>query len=359
MSRKRVVGIGPSLVDIGAKLSDQDYERCCTILDAEPGDWRRIEDSERAEQILRTISGAALHSVSFMENLNNSTETTIVPGSSTLGMLGAMGTELRTDAAYVSTLAVRDKSLEPLSAFFNGAVTAAGIEHGYQTIEGRNPMGFVLSSTSTAEKILGMYPGVANDLHDYDLASLHPDLVILDTYELLEGEMAAYLNEVICSGEYRIALSLGNRTILNGSVRDTIREYIATRKIDILCGNVDEYQELFPELDAELTTKEGFRTHPIKDYIPFALMTMGEEGSVAAWNGRIVEGLPSPIDNSRIINTSGAGDVTAGVFCSGVLRREDSKETLRKAAFYASQVLQIQGSMILVEDEVLNKNYPA
>jgi sugar/nucleoside kinase (ribokinase family) len=349
---KNVVGFGPSLVDIGAKLPQKEYEECCDILDVRPGDWSRIERPEQADQLLRAISGAAIRETFSLENLHANPNITVTPGSSILGMLAAMPPDIRSSASFVSALATQRDTIEPMSSFFTKAVEATGITHHYQEVKGYNPLGFVLSSESDPDKVLGMYPGVATKLEGYDLASLRPDLVVLDTYELLEGKMAEYLDSVIRSGEFRIALSLGNHTILNGETGDKIREYIATGKIGILCGNSIEYQTLFPELDSKLATKEGFRSHPIREYVPFALMTMGEDGAIASWEKQVVALNAPPIDPSEIVNTSGAGDVTAGVFYSGVLTGKDPEETLQRAAYSAGLVLRNPGSMVLAENAV-------
>jgi sugar/nucleoside kinase (ribokinase family) len=345
----RVVGVGPSLVDVGAKLPDSQYLECCDILGASPGEWRRIEDAERVEKLLRTLTNTAFKNISLVDSLNRQPNRSVVAGSSVLGMLGAMPPAVRSQSAYVSTYAMQEKAPDPLSVFFSESVKAAGITHSYQRIQGRNPVGFVLSGSDNPEKTLGMYPGVANELEDYDMEKLRPELIILDTYELLEGEMARYLDATISSGEHRIALSLGNHTILEGRVRDKLRGYITKGRIDVLCGNTAEYQKLYPELDPVMATKDGFRSHPVRENIPYVLMTHGEDGVIASWNGTVVDTPAPDLDRSSIVNTSGAGDVTAGIFCVGILEKDACEETLLKAAHYASQVLQIQGSMILAD----------
>ncbi len=346
---KEVIGFSPSLVDISAQLPDAQYQSCCEVLGLEPGGWKRIETADEFSQLAKTVTGDS-DTNSLLDTINARDDATINPGSSILGMLSAMPPHLRHNSSLVTTLARQSGVLDPLSSFFNRAVVESGICHDYQPAPGFNPVGFVLSGQTNTEKTLAMYPGVAGDLDPYDLSGRHPDLVIVDAYELQGTKLAEYLDELIKSGSHRIGLSLGNHSILTGPLRQQIRKYIASHKIGVLCGNSLEYDALYDELDQEAASRDGFRSHPVCDDVPYVVMTFGEEGMIAQWDGKyIADSVAYPLDPSRIVNTSGAGDTTAGVVYGGILEGRAGQETLQKAAYFTTRVLQTSSSRILAD----------
>ena len=345
-----VVGIGPSLVDIGVSLSDEHYTECCTVLGVQPGDWTRIADADKFAALTSVLTAEETPSGHFLNVLQDQHEATINAGSSTLGMISAMSPEMRTHAAMVSALAENAGTPDPLSIFFRAAVQSVGSRHYGRVYTGHNPVGFVISSESTPEKVLANYPGVANELEDYDVKALQPELLILDAYELQVSKLGTFLDQLVQSGEFRIGLSLGNHSILTGELRDRIRQYIAGHKINVLCGNDTEYRALYPELEKGLATAAGFRSHPVLSDVPFAVMTFGEQGMVAQWDGNKIVSTPADtVEVYHIKNTSGAGDTTAGVIYEGILSGSEADETLRKAARMAAKVLQTYSSRIVAE----------
>lgn len=349
MSRQpRAAGITPSMVDVSAKLPDETFAKCLTILDAEPGDWRSVESSDQADELLSVIAGTESADVGTLCSKDG---VTVVAGSTILGMLTAMPPTIRQHSSLISAVAHQEGELDPLASIFSNGVRAAGLHHEGHAAEGRNPLGFVLSSINNSEKVLAMHAGVGADLQETSLdeGAQRNCLVIIDAYELRAGKIGAYLEKLLSSREHRVALSLGNRTILNGDLRDRIRRHIANGALTAICGNEEEFQALYPELDTSMTSVEGFREHPLRDAVPFILLTRGENGLSTSWDGEHADAPAHPLHPSKLVNTSGAGDTSAGVFYGGILTGAEPTDTLRKAAYLATHVLQVPGSSIIAE----------
>jgi sugar/nucleoside kinase (ribokinase family) len=268
-------------------------------------------------------------------------------GSTTLGMLAAMPAERRARSTFISVLGHVAGAIDPLSQAFTDAVSAIGIAHEHSIAPGHNPVGFVLSGHSEPEKTIATYSGVASIFNGTDLRRLAPELVLVDAYELVAGQMAAFLHETIEARKFRIALSMGNEHLLVGDLGERIRTYVQSKHVYVLCGNAEEYKVLFPDLGARLATPEGFREHPVRDCVPYALITFAEKGMAAHWAGGFVSAGAFPVRRDRILSTSGVGDAAAGSFCAGVLDGDDATETLRRSARLASMALLVLHPQLL------------
>lgn len=352
-----VVAFGPSMVDICAPLDETQYQKCHEILGVEPGGWKLIECPDEADQLLDLLQVKDYDTKSSRKaSLSNSFSPVAAAGSSTLGMLGAMPPAIRSESTLVTALATKNGHLDDLSSYFAERVRENRINHDYTLIEGRNPVGFVLYDQADAqngEKTLAMHPGVAQRLDTYDaLADKDPALVLIDTYELKSGELSVLLDKIIVENRHRVALSLGNHTLLanNTNLRQQVRNYVESGFVTALCGNEQEYQTLYPELDPWQTDQHSFGGHPVGGMVPYVLMTRGSEGMDALWGGDYTHVSAHDVDGGAIVNTSGAGDTAMGVFCGGIVEGLPAFDTLSKAAYYAGKVLQRSSSMILARD---------
>jgi sugar/nucleoside kinase (ribokinase family) len=342
-----VLGFGPSMVDVCVPLDPAQYQASHELLGVDPGGWRLIEDSSTVDQLLQIVGaeGASLGLVGHAPGLS------VAAGSSILGMLGAMPPHIREKSVLATTLATREGQVDAWSAYFVKSLGHTGITHHATLVEGRNPLGFVLypeGEGGGTEKTLAMHPGVAQAMSEYErLEEVDADLILIDAYELKDGQLSGLLDQIITSGEYQVALSLGNHTLLESGLHARVRKYIDDGHILAVCGNEQEYQVTFPELDPAQTSREEFPDHPVSQKVPYVLMTRAENGMDSFWEGKHVRTKAHPIVPEAIVNTSGAGDTVMGAFCGGVISGDDPGDTMAKAAYLASEVLSIPSSMIL------------
>ncbi len=338
----KLVAVGPSLIDLNISLPDECIVRLCEKYKIAMGDWREISDLVKFNNLLDSIGLQSVESAFGRPNSGISK----VAGSSTLSMLAAQPPSLREESTYISSLAVNKGVLTKLSYFFNEAIRKLGITHRYESIDGENSLGLVLAGKIQPEKILFFHPGVSRSLTNLNLIPLDCDLLIIDAYELQEGPLAHALDKIILSGQFRIALSLGNRSILHGKFLTKIQNYIFSHKIFALAGNADEYHSLAPHEFRGKLSKENTVIQYIAEYAKFALLTLGDRGMIANWGDKILRIDASYVHPSKILSTSGGGDVAAGVFFAGVAQGQNGTATLTRAAQMASKVIQLQSSMI-------------
>jgi len=342
-----VAAFGPSLIDICAQLPDDRYAACQLLLGLTRPGWRRLADYGAVWRLIDAMSDWPVRKGTVLDAVRACPDLFLAAGSTTLGMLAAMPAERRTGSTFISVLANVAGSIDPLSRAFTDAVSAIGITHEYSIAAGHNPVGFVLSGRSERDKTIATYSGVASIFNGTDLQRLEPELVLVDAYELVAGEMAAFLHETIEARKFRIALSMGNDQLLTGDLGERIRRYVRSKRLYVLCGNAEEYRALFPGLDKRLVTPEGFRDHPVRDYVPYALITFAEKGMAAHWDGSFALADAFPVCQDRILNTSGVGDAAAGSFCAGVIGDDDVIETLHRSARLASAVLLVLHPQLL------------
>lgn len=343
----RIVAFGPSLVDISAKLPDHDYIRCCGTLGLEIGGWCELEDFSIVRNLITMLTGSNVEEGVELLSVLGSGKTDLTAGSSTLGMLSAMPPAVRRRATYISTLGRLEGRPDAFSIFFKQAVLTTGIAHMSSIVDGYNPVGFVLSSLRDPERTLAMHRGVALRFKGCDLQSMDPSLIVLDAHELVAGELAEFLDDVVNSRRWRIGLSLGDQALLCGEVLGRIRSYLFAGKLWIISGNEDEYRALFPELQPELASPTGFMDHPIRHHAPYALITFAERGLAAHWRGSFCQVAGTMVDAEDIVNTSGAGDTAAGAVFSGALFGHPVSVVLHKADDLARRVLKVRSSRII------------
>jgi len=293
------------------------------------------------QQVVARRQGTGFLSIPSLANVE------LIAGSSTFGMLCAMPVALRRRATYVSSLGRLAGRPDEFSLFFKQAVLAADIAHLSSIAEGHNPVGFVLSGTDNPEKTLAMFPGIAHKFSGCDLEALTPTMLIIDAHELKEGDLAIFLDRIINSDRWNVALSLGDSAVLRGELCQRIRSYVFERKLKIICGNQDEYRTLFPEFTSEIDSPEYFAGHPVRYFVRYALATFGDRGMAAHWAGQFCTFANTPLSPSRIINTSGAGDTAAGSFIAGALLGQPVSGVLFSADCLARRVLRMSGSRII------------
>ncbi|MEU3454693.1 carbohydrate kinase family protein [Micromonospora sp. NPDC006766] len=334
---QHIVGLAPSIVDIAARLPADTWRHCLALVGAQPGEWQRI-DVKVASSLLAVILGADVNDVLRQGDRALSPDLAIRPGSTVANALAAMPARSGLRRTFVSTVGVHGDVLDPLSGFFRTSIEAVGIEHHVVPVVGDNPMVFVLSSHDQAERTLAMFPGVADELSHVDLDILSPTLVLVDAYNLGSHAFGRYLDRLIESKRYPVLMSLGNHTILTGDRARRVRSYIGTGCLTALCGNVQEYGALYPEVGQGDEHVERLLDQ-VAVTVPYALVTMGAGGMAATWEGHQTRVSAIPVRRRQIVNTSGAGDAAAGMFAAGIVSGDAPEETLRRAAVSAMHTL--------------------
>lgn len=342
MSKKlfyRCISIGPSLVDITFSLNHNTYKDILNTLNAEPGDWVSIEEFEDLKHVFKLLTNREFPDTNIeLVDLNNKGIIKLSSGSTNLGVLSAFPKSIRSEVALITPIGCIDGKYDPISIYFSQSVRRLSLNHISIPIKGNAPLGIVITSSLSPEKVLISYSGIANELDE--IPSIESEILYVDSYELQKGKVSILLDRLIKSGKYKIALGLGNAKILNGILLDKIKQYISLGNIYCLTGNDNEFNKL-----ALISDFSKIRDVDLFNKIMYILITHGEKGLTGVFGKKCI--FREAVTPKRIVSTSGAGDIAAGVFISGIIMNDDEKKILDNAVYFASKVLEHEENILI------------
>lgn len=324
-----LTGIGPALSDILFLSDDYTYHKTLEMLKLSPGEWCPISSINELESILSSLP--------FKDQLQ--LNQAMKAGSSILDVISAFHRELREKTCIVTSAG---NSYNPISRLsmdtFTKAATKLGICHKTIITNGSNAVGLVLTSEHSPEKVLLTFKGVSHQLR-ISSEELHSEYLLIDAYELTEGEIADSIDSLIRSRKYKVILSLGNTSVLKGKLLLQLQEYIKSNMIHCLSGNKDEYDRLCPQLKIY----NNIRNVELFENVPYILLTMGKKGLVGFFHDEMI--FQKAFPSKKILSTSGAGDIALGVFISGIINKIPHNEIIKDCSYYASKILSRLSSM--------------
>ncbi len=303
-----VVGIGNAIVDAVAEADD-------SLLAKEdlPKGSMTLIDGARADA-LRARMGAAV------EVCGGSAANTMVGVARLGGAAGYVG-KVRDDAA---------------GAVFRRDIEAAGVSFPTPAAaEGAATARCLVFVTPDAQRTMTTYLGACVELGPADI---DPDFIARARLLYMEG----YLwDPPAAKDAFRKALGIahaaGGRVCLSLSDsfcvdrhREELRDLVANH-IDVLFANEDEAMSLYEvaDFDAALDAARA-------DCAVVAL-TRSAKGSVVAGGGAVHTIEAAPV--GRVVDTTGAGDLYAAGFLSGLARGFDLARCGRLAALTAGEIL--------------------
>ena len=303
-----VVGIGNAIVDAVAEADDSLLAR----EDLPKGSMTLI-DGARADA-LRARMGAAV------EVCGGSAANTMVGVARLGGTAGYVG-KVRDDAA---------------GAVFRRDIEAAGVSFPTPAAaDGAATARCLVFVTPDAQRTMTTYLGACVELGPADI---DPDFIARARLLYMEG----YLwDPPAAKDAFRKALGIahaaGGRVCLSLSDsfcvdrhRAELRDLVANH-IDVLFANEDEAMSLYEvgDFDAALAA--------VRADCAIAALTRSAKGSVVAGEGAVHTIEAAPV--GRVVDTTGAGDLYAAGFLSGLARGFDLARCGRLAALTAGEIL--------------------
>lgn len=327
--RYKIVAIGPALTDALLHLDEEHYKKVLMFLQAQPGDWKELKSVSDVHELFRICN-----------NKKSYTEIEFKAGSSLLGVLSALPIELRKESLLITSEGTSKEVLSQKSfSKFTEATKILSIKHKSYKVIGTNAIGMVFTSPKHSNRLLAMYKGVSHDL-DISDKDVCAEYLLVDAYELNGGNISDSIDKLITSQKYKTVLCLGNSSILQGMLLDKVLTYLKKRLIYCLAGNKDEFECLFGKIDIS-----NFHSFDFNNYIPYILITLGKRGMIGSFHGKTY--YRQAVKNENIISTSGCGDVSLGVFLSGIIYNLAPEYILREATYYASAILGSQSNVIV------------
>lgn len=313
-TRYDVLGIGNAIVDVIARAEDDFLVR----QKMQKGTMALIDEA-RAEAIYDAMGPA-------IETSGGSAANTIVG----LASLGAR-------TAFIGK--VKD---DTLGRTFMHDIRAAGVAFDTPPAsDGPSTARCYVLVTADGERTMNTYLGAAQDLHPNDVDE---DAVGAASITYLEGYLwdpknakDAFLKaaEAAHKAGRLVALTLSDAFCVD-RWRDEFLQLVRSRTVDLLFANEAELRSLYETADFDTAVSA------LRNDAPFAAVTRSEKGCIVVTPEKI-ETIPAfPI--SRLVDTTGAGDLFAAGFLFGIARGADHQTAGRLGSLAAAEVIQHLGA---------------
>jgi len=313
-ARYDVLGIGNAIVDVIARADDD-------FLLKQGMHKGRMEliDEPRAQAIYDAMGPA-------VEMSGGSAANTIV-GLASLGSRAAFVGKIKDDV---------------LGRAFGHDIRAAGVAFNTPPAASGPSTGrcYVLV-TPDGERTMNTYLGAAQDLHPGDIDA---DAIAASAVTYLEGYLwdpkhakDAFLKaaKIAHHAGRKVALTLSDAFCVD-RWRDEFLQLMRSRTVDLIFANEAELHSLYQTADFDAAVKA------LRGDIDVAVVTRSEKGCIVV-NPEDIEAVPAfPVE--RVVDTTGAGDLFAAGFLSGLARGADDRTCGRLGALAAAEVIQHLGA---------------
>ena len=313
-TRYDVLGIGNAIVDVIARAEDGFLAR----QNMRKGTMALI-DEQRAEAIYDAMGPA-------IETSGGSAANTIV-GLASLGARTAFVGKVKADV---------------LGRTFAHDIRAAGVDFDTPpAADGPSTARCYVLVTPDGERTMNTYLGAAQDLHPNDVDE---DAVGSAAITYLEGYLwdpknakDAFLKAAAAAHKAGrlVALTLSDAFCVD-RWREEFLQLVRSRTVDLLFANESELQSLYETSDFDAAIAA------LRNDAALAAVTRSEKGCVVITAETTVPVPASPV--SRLVDTTGAGDLFAAGFLFGVAKGLDYETSGRLGSLSAAEVIQHLGA---------------
>ncbi len=309
-----VIAIGNAIVDVMAPCSDELIEQ----LGMTRGGMTLI-DTDQAHELYKAMGPAREISGGSAAN--------------TLAGLAALGAS----CAFIGQVAD-----DQLGEVFAHDVRAGGISFATPARAGDPPTARCLIFVSPdGQRSMNTFLGAsqflpASALDEAAIASA--SVLYLEGYLWDPEEPRAAMRRAISASRNagrKVAFTLSDAFVISRH-GDDFRALINAGEIDILFANHVELAALTGCVDFH----DGMAA--LRDKVPCLVVTRGELGAVAYCSGEMAEGPAEPV--SKVVDTTGAGDLFAAGFLFGHVRGRPLAECLRLGAICAAEIISHYGA---------------
>jgi fructokinase len=192
--------------------------------------------------------------------------------------------------------------------------------------------------TPDSERTMCTFLGTAGKINENDVNSetiKKSELIFLEGYLWDEGEPKKAFDKAIKNAN-KVAMSLSDLFCVDRHKAHFLN--LVKNKLDIIFANEQEIMSLIEAKD-------------FKDVINFSkklnkliVITRGEKGALAIQGKEVIE--VGIIQNLKILDLTGAGDLFAAGFLHGIINKMSIKESLIKGTELSSKIIQKIGARI-------------
>jgi sugar/nucleoside kinase (ribokinase family) len=313
-ARYDVLGIGNAIVDVLAR-ADEDF----LLAQGMRKGTMALIDEARAQAIYDAMGPA-------VEMSGGSAANTIV-GVASLGGRAAFVGKVKADK---------------LGGAFSHDIRSAGVAFATApAADGPSTGRCYVLVTPDGERTMNTYLGAAQELHPGDIDA---DMIASSAVIYLEGYLwdpkhakDAFLKaaQIAHGAGRKVALTLSDAFCVD-RWRDEFLQLMRSRTVDLVFANEAELRSLYQSSDFDAAIAA------LRADIDIAVVTRSEKGCLVLGPDG-TEAVPAfPV--KRVVDTTGAGDLFAAGFLSGLARGADDRTCGRLGALAAAEVIQHLGA---------------
>jgi sugar/nucleoside kinase (ribokinase family) len=307
----KILGIGNAIVDVICKVDDQYLINNQLIKST-----MKLVDETEFQKLLSSIK----------------IEQTISGGSVANSIVGL--SQLGNDVGFIGKINDDD-----LGQKYEEGLTKENVKYFYNKKKEISPTGTCLILiTPDAERTMVTFLGIAGKINEQDInkkAAQESEMIFLEGYLWDEGEPKSAFDKAMLLSNTK-AMSLSDQFCVERHKSDFLD--LVKNKLDITFANEQEIRSLIDAKSFEDVIEFG------KQLGKLLIITRGEKGSIAIKNREIVECQSKP--NLKIVDLTGAGDLFAAGFLSGLINNISTKECLEKGTEMSSKIIQKVGARL-------------
>jgi len=213
------------------------------------------------------------------------------------------------------------------------------VEYFYSKKNEKLPTGTCLILvTPDSERTMCTFLGTAGKINENDISSdaiKKSEIIFLEGYLWDEGDPKKAFDKAINKAN-KIAMSLSDQFCVDRHKPHFLE--LVKKKLDITFANEQEMKSLIEARDFQDVINFS------KQLNKLIIITRGEKGAVAIQGEEIVE--TGIIQNLKILDLTGAGDLFAAGFLHGYVNKLSIKESLEKGTEMSSKVIQQIGARL-------------
>lgn len=312
MTRPLILGIGNALTDVLVEAGEEHLAEFGL-----PKGSMQLIDADRMRALLDRLGRAC-------------TERRCAGGcaSNTITGLGELGER----TAFIGKV-----GRDPTGEFFEQDLISHGVHS--RLLRGASPSGTSLALiTPDGERTFATHLGAAVELTSEDLT---PDLFAGAGWFHIEGYLVQ--NHALIADAIDLAKAAGASVSIDLAAYNVVRDNLDflrglfSKGLDLVFSNEDEARA-FTGLEDEQAAFEA-----LADSCRLAVVKLGPRGSLVA---RGPERVRVPVEPIEPVDTTGAGDLYAAGFLSGLVRGRDLATCARMGSAVAREIIQVLGTKL-------------
>ena len=192
--------------------------------------------------------------------------------------------------------------------------------------------------TPDSERTMCTFLGTAGKIHENDINSdaiKKSEIIFLEGYLWDEGEQRKAFDKAINNAN-KVAMSLSDQFCVDRHKPHFLE--LVKNKLDITFANEQEITSLIEAKDFKEVVNFS------KQINKLIIVTRGEKGAIAIQGEEISE--CGVLQNLKILDLTGAGDLFAAGFLHGYVNKLSIKESLQKGTEMSSKVIQQIGARL-------------